>query len=102
MFLRDGKGEFYLNSSNIYKDPASFLQVSEWLFKNFPEQIKLHEEIIKGILSHTAQLILLEYRQCKKKHIPLLLLPGRENKFELRSFASGEWLNSLSFQKISN
>lgn len=45
MLLRDGKWELYLNANNIYKGAASFLQVSEWLFKYFPEQKKLHEDI---------------------------------------------------------
>lgn len=44
-----------------------------------------------GFMSPNTQPILLEYRDCKKKYI-LLLLHQRKNKFELRSFASGEQL----------
>lgn len=74
MLLSDGKQEFYSNASNIYKGPASFPQISEWLFMYFPEQTKFHDEIIKGIMSHNTRLILLEYKECKKKHILLPLL----------------------------
>lgn len=45
-----------------------------------------------GFMTPNTQPILLEYRECKKKYILLLLLHQRKNKIELRFFPSGERL----------